>query len=197
MSKSNRLLAILLAVLMAVSVFPVSVLAADSVAVGGTITEVDPYGELVWETRFPYNPGSSADAYWSEYVSLVENPTFYTQIPAKVDGVKQLVPVEAVWTLVSATDAEGNPITDLKYNGAAIGTTYTFEPKVSEAFTWGCAVKPITVEIVDAGWRYNTKSREGFASATGKMLNYVIKDVDGVPERSALCNSPGHFRQGR
>ncbi len=172
MRKSTRLLAIFLAVLMTVSVLPVSAFAADSVAVGGTITEVDPDNELAWATVFPYNPGSG-DAYWSGYVSLVENPTFYTQIPAKVDGVKQLVPVEADWTLVSATDAEGNPITDLKYNGAAVGTTYTFEPKVSDAFTWGCSVKPITVKIVDAGWTYKG-ARQGFIS-DGVPVPYVIK----------------------
>ena len=149
MRKSTRLLAIFLAVLMTVSVLPVSVFAADNV-----ITAVDMTG-FVTETVFPYNPGSG-DAYWSTYASNVTNPTFYPTIPATVDGLETDLPV----TWVS---------NDYKSNAPG---TYTFTA-VAEGYTWECSAPTISVKVVDAGMIVATR-RYGFSSSSDCIIGFVV-----------------------
>ncbi|MBQ3593616.1 MAG: Ig-like domain-containing protein, partial [Clostridia bacterium] len=157
MRKSTRLLAIFLAVLMTVSVLPVSAF-ADEEVVSKTITAVDTTG-LFMETVFPYNPGSGT-AFWTAQVAYVENPTFYPTIPATVGGVRMDLPV--TWECTT------------EYDGKAIGNTYTFEAVADEEYIWDCEVPVITVEIVDAGWGVSA-ARQSFAVADSAPVPYAVK----------------------
>ena len=189
MRKSTRLLAIFLAVLMTVSVLPVSAFAV-SVAESGVITAVDPNNEYVWETKFPYNyEGDNTTEYWSKRESYVETPTFYDTIPAMVDGVETTIPVTG-WTLVAATDKDGNPIMNPSYDGRAIGTTYTFSPEVSNAFTWECEVPEIKAKIVDAGWT-SRSSYQGFLTGDGSTVGYVVRATGSGSSVNEIYDATG------
>ncbi|MBQ3593733.1 MAG: Ig domain-containing protein, partial [Clostridia bacterium] len=189
MRKSTRLLAMLLAVLMIVSAFPVSAFAV-SVAESGIITAVDPNNEYVWETKFPYNyEGDNKTEYWSKRESYVETPTFYDTIPATVDGVETTIPVTG-WTLVAATDKDGNPIADPSYDGRAIGATYTFSPEVSNAFTWECEVPEIKAKIVDAGWT-SRSSYQGFLTGDGSIVEYVVRGTGSGSSVNEIYDATG------
>jgi len=167
MRKSTKLLAILLAVLMVVSVFPVSVFAADNV-----ITAVDT-SELVMSTVFPYNPGEG-DAYWSTYVSQVTEPTFYPTIPATVDGVETDIPV--TWV---SDDYQSNVVGE-----------YTFTA-VAEGYTWECAAPTIKVKVVDAGFNTATTRVYGFSAATeGDLIPTVLKP--GAGNRTEVYDATGY-----
>jgi len=179
MRKSTRLLAIFLAVLMTVSVLPVSAF-ADEEVVSKTITAVDTTG-LFMETVFPYNPGSGT-AFWTAQVAYVENPTFYSTIPATVGGVRVDLPV--TWECTT------------EYDGKAIGNTYTFEAVADEDYIWECDVPVITVEIVDAGWA-SSAARQSFAVADSAPVPYALKaHSDGKTYVYDItgCNEllPGH-----
>ncbi|MBQ3593760.1 MAG: Ig-like domain-containing protein, partial [Clostridia bacterium] len=153
MRKSTKLLAILLAILMVVSVFPVSVFAADNV-----ITAVDT-SELVMETVFPYSP-SEGEAFWNKsYASNVSAPTFYPTIPATVDGVETDLPV----TWVSED-----------YQSTVFGT-YTFTA-VADGYTWECDAPTITVKVVDAGLNTANTRIFGFSAANGDIIPVVLRD---------------------
>ncbi|MBR3870142.1 MAG: Ig-like domain-containing protein, partial [Clostridia bacterium] len=145
MRKSTRLLAIFLAVLMTVSVLPVSAFAANNV-----ISAVDT-SDLVMETVFPYTSGNA----------YVESPVFYQTIPATVDGVGVDLPV--TWTCI---DAGG-------YNGKSTGKVYNFEAEAN-GYTWDCEVPVIKVTVLDAKWASKSK-KDGFATASGMPVPYVVK----------------------
>ncbi|MBR3870870.1 MAG: Ig-like domain-containing protein, partial [Clostridia bacterium] len=90
MRKSTKLLAILLAILMVVSVFPVSVFAAEN-----AISAVDT-SELVMTTKFLYSGTDEEGNVWGSNAAALVNvtaPTFYATIPATVDGVETDLPV--------------------------------------------------------------------------------------------------------
>ena len=167
MRKSTKLLAILLAVLMVVSVFPVSVFAAENV-----ITAVDT-SELVMSTVFPYNPGSG-DAYWSTYVSQVTEPKFYPTIPATVDGVETDLPV--TWV---SEDYQSNVVGE-----------YTFTA-VADGYTWECAVPTIKVKVVDGGFNTASTRIYGFSVATeGDLIPTVLKPGEG--NRTEVYDATGY-----
>ncbi|MBR3870006.1 MAG: Ig-like domain-containing protein, partial [Clostridia bacterium] len=161
MKKSIRVWAILLAVLMAVSAFPVSIFASANV-----ISEVDPDGELVWETIIPYND-ASATSTWSTTTDIqMTELDFYSEIPAVVDGTKTMVPV--TWT----SD-------NYKYN--VPGTYYYTATANGYTFAEGIEAK-IAVKVVDGV--FNAKDtiakylQWGSNSAEGNSFNVVVKGTD-------------------
>ncbi|MBR3870454.1 MAG: Ig-like domain-containing protein [Clostridia bacterium] len=165
MRKSSKLLAILLAILMVVSVFPVSVFAADNI-----ISAVDT-SELVMTTKFLYSGTDESGNVWASNAAALVNvtaPTFYTTIPATVDGVETDLPV----TWVSEN-----------YQSTVAGT-YTFTA-VAEGYTWECPVPTITVEVVEGALGLDG-IRGGIITNHTAPINVVYKDY-GVYDATG-CN---------
>ena len=108
MRKSTRLLAMLLAVLMIVSAFPVSAFAVSG-TVGGTITAVD----IVTETVFPAG-------------KVTSEPQFYSEIPVKIGDAEEYTNLTGVtWTRQESGD----------WDGATAGKVYTFKPTLPDGYT--------------------------------------------------------------
>ncbi|MBR3870433.1 MAG: Ig domain-containing protein, partial [Clostridia bacterium] len=147
MRKSSKLLAILLAVLMVVSVFPVSVF-----AVGGEITAVD----IVTETVFPTG-------------MVTSEPTFYSTIPVKMGDAEEYTNLEGVtWTRQQEGDWDGVTVGNTYTYKPALPDGYTWAEGVEPT---------ITVKIVDATVGANsTGARKGFLSSQATTLvPYVVK----------------------
>ncbi|MBR3870872.1 MAG: MBL fold metallo-hydrolase [Clostridia bacterium] len=144
-----------------------------------TVTAVDT-SKLVMETVFPYNAGSG-DAYWSTYVSNVTNPTFYSTIPATVDGKNTDLPVSWV---------------SENYQSTVFGT-YTFTA-VAEDYVWECEVPVITVKVVDAGFGTGTTRVFAFGTADPSgLIPAVLKagsgrrtDVYDATGCNIICETP-------
>ncbi|MBQ3593437.1 MAG: MBL fold metallo-hydrolase, partial [Clostridia bacterium] len=136
-----------------------------------TVTAVDT-SKLVMETVFPYNAGSG-DAYWSTYVSNVTNPTFYSTIPATVDGKNTDLPVSWV---------------SENYQSTVFGT-YTFTA-VAEDYVWECEAPVITVKVVDAGFGTGTTRVFAFGTADPSGLIPVVLKA-GAGRRTDVYDATG------
>ncbi|MBQ3593140.1 MAG: hypothetical protein II982_02125, partial [Clostridia bacterium] len=188
MCKSKKILAILLAVLMIVSVFPVSVFAAENV-----VDAVDT-SALVMETKFLY-PGTDKAWGTKSRTTFVESPVFYTELPAVVNGELTTLVVDAAWNCL---DADGVATT---YDATAVGTIYYFEPVLPEGYEWGesVVVPRIKVEIVDGAVIYNVSSSAGIVTAHTEAIPVVYKDA-GLIYDATGCNQMAtanyHFAAG-
>ncbi|MBR3870798.1 MAG: Ig-like domain-containing protein, partial [Clostridia bacterium] len=176
MRKSTRLLAIFLAVLMAVSVFPVSAFAADY------IVEAVDTSELVMETKFLY-PGTDKAWGTKSRDTYVESPVFYTEIPATVNGEPTTLVVDKEWTCF---DEEGD---ETEFDGTAVDTTYYFEPVLPAGYEWGddVEVPRIKVEIIDGAIIYNVSSSAGVSTAHTEPIPIVFKDAGNIYDATG-CN---------
>ena len=152
MRKSTRLLAIFLAVLMTVSVLPVSAF-ADGGTVGGTITAVD----IVTETVFPAG-------------KVTSEPQFYSEIPVKIGDSEEYTNLSGVtWTRQESGD----------WDGTTAGNVYTYKPTLPDGYTWAEGVEPtITVKVINAVLKGHN-SRYGFSAGDGSVVPVVIKGDSG------------------
>ncbi|MBQ3592834.1 MAG: Ig domain-containing protein, partial [Clostridia bacterium] len=157
MRKSTRLLAIFLAVLMAVSVFPVSVFAA-----GDVITAVDT-SELVMETKFLYSGNMTEWSGGNRRTSEVTNPTFYNELTVSVNDGEYDVLTGFTWTIPDY------------YDPTAVGEKFTFTAVAPVGYEFDEGVAPeIEVEIIDGTILYNYISATSIVSPHKEPIALVL-----------------------
>ena len=157
MCKSKKILAILLAVLMIVSVFPVSVFAADNI-----ITAVDT-SQLVTKTKFLYSGNMTEWSGGNRRTSEVTNPTFYNELTVSVNDGEYDALTGFTWTIPD------------DYDPTAVGEKFTFTAVAPVGYEFDEGVAPeIEVEIIDGTILYNYISATSIVSPHKEPIALVL-----------------------